>query len=88
MFESAGLEVYAENIMVFLGWGFRSTLILATQVSGKLYLPVNCRFASTLDHLLDLPLEVNIRKAWELGGRRWPAASRMNAPHVIYPGPL
>ena len=55
--------------MVLLGWRSSSTLRLATLVSYKLNLLVNCRFASTSDRLLDLTLEVKTSKAWGLGGK-------------------
>ena len=64
----AGLEVEAEELIVLLGWGSRSTLRLATRASCKLDLLVNCCFASTPDRQLDLHLEVKTRKAWGLGG--------------------
>ena len=45
----SGLGVKAEELMVLLGLGSSSTLQLATWFSGKINLPVNCCFASTLD---------------------------------------
>ena len=45
----AGLGFKAEEFMVLLGWGSRSTLLLAKQVLGKLDLPFNYRFASNPD---------------------------------------
>ena len=47
--ESSRIEVGAEELMVLSGWGSRSILLLATRVSDKLDLRVNCRFASTPD---------------------------------------
>ena len=64
----AGLGVEAEEFLVLLVWRSSSTLRLATRVLGKLDLPFNCRFASTSNRRLHLPLEVKPSKAWGLGG--------------------
>ena len=77
---SARLEVEAEDLMVSSGLGSRSTLLLATLFSGILYLPINFRFASTPNHWLELPFEVNPREVWGLGGGIRPAAARLQAP--------
>ena len=64
----AGLRVKAEEFMALSVWESRSTLLLATQVLGRLDLPVDCRSASSPNFLLDLPLEIKTSKAWGLGG--------------------
>ena len=68
MGESYKLEVKAEEFMVLLVLGYISTLLLATQVLGKLDLLINFRFASAPDRRLGLPLEVKPSEAWVLGG--------------------
>ena len=59
----ARLEVKAEEMIVLSGYGSRSTPQLARRILCKLNFSVNCRFSSTPNRLLDLPLEVNPRKA-------------------------
>ena len=77
MWDCAGPGVEEEELMVLISWGSSPTLRLATRVSGKINLPVNCRFASTPDRGLDLPFEVNPRKAWGVGEGVRPAAARL-----------
>ena len=59
----AELKFEVEKLIVLLGCISNSTLRLATLVACKLNLPFNCHFASTPDHRLDLPLEVNTNKS-------------------------
>ena len=62
------LGVKAEELLVFSSWRSSFKLRLATRVLGQIDLLFNCRFASTPDHLLDLPCEVKPSMAWGLGG--------------------
>ena len=68
LLECAKLGVQAEELIVLLGWGSSSTILLDTRVLGKSDLPVNCHFSSTFDRQLELTLEVKPREAWGLWG--------------------
>ena len=74
--------------MALSGWGYSSTLRLATRVLDQSDLSFNCCFASTPNRKLDLPLEVKISKAWGLGvggGGGWNSDARLQAPLLFAP---